>query len=564
MTKFSDILQLAMLNFTSLRSSVLSYPNQILCYHSISHDNWQYSINPSDFNSQLEWISRNYKVLSLSRYLKAKSSKLPIMAITFDDGYADVYDIAFPIMKKYGFVGTIFLCDNPAQNLTDTTYPKTFLTKHMLDKLLVAGWEVGYHSASHTDLTQLKSDELIESEIVSSLFSTPYFAYPMGHYDQYSLRFVAKNFTYAFTTDPINKYSSNYLKSRTLIERVHAPLNLFKVLLSTAGLRNYDLYTQMLKRKFSILISISNFKNGVRHDSRIYYPPSLEGYTLDKRFYPEDPSDSYYFGYYSKSKHETFAKFWTAPRHNLRYHWLHNEATFYRLYWGKLHTRLGISGKVAIPRYIGSEFNKLPFLMIERINAQPISKYSLLEQTAMIGQSLSFLSHISDKLKPSESRLLPNRSPMYWVFLMPVITFGALIRHPKYFWTLMNLSRCFLHNMPYILKRKKRTLVHRDINEWNILKNSHSIFLIDFQLACIADPIVEIAIMLLKYYHQTLSFKLIMSISEVKNIVNNFTATRALEGYLALFTIYDFYLNKNSTPEALSLAQKYMKGKIKL
>ena len=145
---------------------------------------------------------------------------------------------------------------------------------------------------------------------------------------------------------------------------------------------------------------------------------------------------------------------------------------------------------------------------------------------------------------------------------MPPVTLGALLRHRTHYKTIFSLACCFLLNLPWLISRKDRGIVHRDINEWNILKNKQGIILIDFQLACYGDPLVEIAIIMLKYYHQTLDFGLIASNDQVKLLVKDLRAKKALSAYVALFTLYDFYLNRESTPEALKLSQDYMQGKI--
>src|SRR5262245_39304654 len=70
-------------------------------------------IDAGIFEQQMEWLRRNYSVLSLSSLLdglEGKSSLPPFsVAITFDDGFKNNYSVAFPILKKYGLPATIFL-----------------------------------------------------------------------------------------------------------------------------------------------------------------------------------------------------------------------------------------------------------------------------------------------------------------------------------------------------------------------------------------------------------------------------------------------------------------------
>ena len=81
----------------------------ILAYHSISKNRTDaLSVSASEFDRQLKWLkNKNYKIVSIEDAVKIKNQKSAV--ITFDDGYRDNYEIAFPILKKYGFNATIFL-----------------------------------------------------------------------------------------------------------------------------------------------------------------------------------------------------------------------------------------------------------------------------------------------------------------------------------------------------------------------------------------------------------------------------------------------------------------------
>lgn len=86
---------------------------RILIYHRVNDDNDPFFAATSTrlFEQQMRFISRYYKVVSLSelqRHLASGSPEL-VLAITFDDGYRDNYENAFPILNCYGLPATIFL-----------------------------------------------------------------------------------------------------------------------------------------------------------------------------------------------------------------------------------------------------------------------------------------------------------------------------------------------------------------------------------------------------------------------------------------------------------------------
>jgi peptidoglycan/xylan/chitin deacetylase (PgdA/CDA1 family) len=92
----------------------LSSRFQILVYHKVSPDRHPFyePVEPGTFEQQMRFLSRCYNVMDLTELVE-RSSKGAVparaVAITFDDGYADNYTYAFPILRKYGLPATIFV-----------------------------------------------------------------------------------------------------------------------------------------------------------------------------------------------------------------------------------------------------------------------------------------------------------------------------------------------------------------------------------------------------------------------------------------------------------------------
>jgi peptidoglycan/xylan/chitin deacetylase (PgdA/CDA1 family) len=97
----------------------------ILCYHGVAmgdehaSDPWMF-MQPDIFARRMEILqSCGCHVLGLSEALRLlQTGKLPerSVVLTFDDGWADFYASAFPILRKHGFPATVYL----------TTYYCTF------------------------------------------------------------------------------------------------------------------------------------------------------------------------------------------------------------------------------------------------------------------------------------------------------------------------------------------------------------------------------------------------------------------------------------------------------
>lgn len=104
----------------------------VLCYHGVSLEDehrWNPSlyISPSLFRRRLEALEAGaYRVLPLGEAIdRLYANDLPprSVALTFDDGYHDFYEAAWPILREFGYAVTVYLstlrCDRnlPVFNL---------------------------------------------------------------------------------------------------------------------------------------------------------------------------------------------------------------------------------------------------------------------------------------------------------------------------------------------------------------------------------------------------------------------------------------------------------------
>ncbi len=104
---------------------------------------------------------RNQTLTAMSCLLMLNSlaQKVPdkIVILTFDDGCVSHYTYVAPLLKKYGFGATFFVCEFPG-------YPDS--TKYMswkqIQQLFREGFEIGNHTGHHTNINQLSPDSLRE------------------------------------------------------------------------------------------------------------------------------------------------------------------------------------------------------------------------------------------------------------------------------------------------------------------------------------------------------------------------------------------------------------------
>jgi peptidoglycan/xylan/chitin deacetylase (PgdA/CDA1 family) len=148
------------------------------------------SVLPDDFAAQLAYLRENgYTSISLYdlQYALALGNPLPAkpIVITFDDGYADMYTQAYPLLKQYGFTAAFFI----VTDFVDMQYP-AYLSWAQIEEMASGGMDFGPHSRDHMDLRHRNHDFLVweilgpRQTLEAHLGRQPrFYAYPSGHYD---------------------------------------------------------------------------------------------------------------------------------------------------------------------------------------------------------------------------------------------------------------------------------------------------------------------------------------------------------------------------------------------
>jgi peptidoglycan/xylan/chitin deacetylase (PgdA/CDA1 family) len=146
----------------------------VLCYHSV-HPSLPYSsAAPNLFAEHLAWLVENCRCVPFSEVLAARDSPgtgQPVVAITFDDGYADNHEFALPLLVEHGIEATFFLTAGFVDRDRSTLERFRFLrevddemiqplTWGQVAEMLHAGMHVGAHSYHHPNLARLAEREL--------------------------------------------------------------------------------------------------------------------------------------------------------------------------------------------------------------------------------------------------------------------------------------------------------------------------------------------------------------------------------------------------------------------
>jgi peptidoglycan/xylan/chitin deacetylase (PgdA/CDA1 family) len=140
---------------------------------------------PKDFDAQMSAMAdAGWKTITMGELgddLRFGITPPPkTFVITFDDGYEDGYQNAFPSLLGHGFVATFFV-------IAGRINAPDFLSGFELRQLVESGNEIGNHSYSHRDLAAVQPAELDrEIEGASALIASytgvwpKSFSYPKG------------------------------------------------------------------------------------------------------------------------------------------------------------------------------------------------------------------------------------------------------------------------------------------------------------------------------------------------------------------------------------------------
>lgn len=166
------------------------------------------TVSAQDFETEVAWLSqRGYSSVSLAEvYQKTQGTgSLPVQPVvfTFDDGYADVFQVAVPILLKYHMRGSFAV-------VPGFLGQPDYATWDMVEAAHKAGMEIVSHTENHFDGSSTKFDaqyirqnlEQSLRELETRLGSVPrILVYPYGHYTQEYIKVAQQvGFVMALTT----------------------------------------------------------------------------------------------------------------------------------------------------------------------------------------------------------------------------------------------------------------------------------------------------------------------------------------------------------------------------
>jgi peptidoglycan/xylan/chitin deacetylase (PgdA/CDA1 family) len=193
----------------------------VLLYHHVGPDrpgtNRSLTTPPQRFRRHLQWMRQErWSVLAPSAWRDAVTGGHPIpdrsVVLTFDDGYDDLAQHAFPRLLDAGFGAGVYVVTALAGGSNtwegSTTGGHRLLAPDTIRHWSHAGIEFGAHTRTHRDLRSL-GDDALEDEVggsardLASITGTcpRSFAYPWGFHDARMRAAVRRHFETGSTVE---------------------------------------------------------------------------------------------------------------------------------------------------------------------------------------------------------------------------------------------------------------------------------------------------------------------------------------------------------------------------
>jgi peptidoglycan/xylan/chitin deacetylase (PgdA/CDA1 family) len=148
----------------------------VLCYHAVS-SRWRsaLAVTPDAFEHQIcRLVRRGYRGVTFTDAVMGETDGR-VLAVTFDDAYRSVLEVAAPVLAHLGVPATVYVptrwvgAGEPMrwpgiEEWSDGPFADELrcMDAGQLRALAEAGWEIGSHTVSHPRLTALDDDALYE------------------------------------------------------------------------------------------------------------------------------------------------------------------------------------------------------------------------------------------------------------------------------------------------------------------------------------------------------------------------------------------------------------------
>lgn len=250
----------------------------IFAYHRVlpdsASDRSPFTVSETQFKQQMTLLAENgYDVVMLPKILERIATAqndtngthgaAKAVAITFDDGYRDNFDVAFPVLSRFGFTATFFV-------ITEKIGTPEFMSWEQLTELQQQHMAIESHGHTHTPLELLPQSNITDEVTRSKLLleqklnkDVNFISFPHGSYNESILNEVREAGYLACGTSHLGyatKSSDAFELPRILIRNTHT-ISQFEAFCQAASfslLKAQALYAT--KNAFKNLIGLQRYQ----------------------------------------------------------------------------------------------------------------------------------------------------------------------------------------------------------------------------------------------------------------------------------------------------------------
>lgn len=222
----------------------------VLMYHSICRDGDEdgsgFTVSATTFRRQLEYLfAHGYQSVTVKDVLAGRTGlDARSVVLTFDDGYLDNYEVAFPLLQELECKACVFAVGNFSfrKNWWDATPPKDarLLDGSHMREMARHGIEFGAHGMTHRSLVALDAAtmrrELLDARAVledAVGMRVGSIAYPYGEVDadvKTSVREAGFSSAFAVNSGPLSFFEDRFEIRRVLMgNRSDVPYMMWKL-----------------------------------------------------------------------------------------------------------------------------------------------------------------------------------------------------------------------------------------------------------------------------------------------------------------------------------------------
>lgn len=210
-----------------------SWPGpRLLIYHQVRpHPGRQMEVSVEAFKAHLRWLRANATVVRLEEALlrRGQPDAHNLFVLTFDDGYADLFETVYPLLDDLAMPFTLYLSTKHVETQQPMSPGSQPLTWDQIAKMAEGGlMTLGAHTHEHMDL-RLASLNQIEADLGESnglikdrVGIVPvHFAYPWGYWSPIADTVVRKHYRSAALGGgrPLTAASDPFLTHRLPVQR---------------------------------------------------------------------------------------------------------------------------------------------------------------------------------------------------------------------------------------------------------------------------------------------------------------------------------------------------------